>query len=183
MTNPEFPPGRSELRELIAAATGGFRVLDANGEIEIRANNAFLCEGHEDGICWMTPGDAAFTARVSPYVVHCLLNELESAERRCEEGAVLLRKHGLTHEGATVQVPPGVRPRFPWMPFRRQCDLEDPPNYENGAIEVREDGSLELTPDDPHFYGEISREQACTLAWTILRHLWATQPPSPPSAP
>lgn len=72
---------------------------------------------------------------------------------------------------------------FRWYPFKRGCDLSDPPKYDNGVIVVREDGSLELTPDDPHYYGEISRDEACRLAFTILKHLLASAPLPPPALP
>lgn len=97
MSKPDQPPGTAELRALIAGATGGYRTLDDSGEIELHGCNppGYLCEGHEDGIDWRTLGDAAFTTRVTPYVVHCLLNEAEFSQRRCEAYAKLLLSLGV----------------------------------------------------------------------------------------
>lgn len=96
--DPSVPPSDAELRELIKNATGGHRTTDYTGVIRFQ-DGTTLCVGSEHDVDWKSAGDQAFVTRVTPYVVHLLLNSSESAERRCRAYAILLRKHGIDPAG------------------------------------------------------------------------------------
>jgi hypothetical protein len=87
---------RDDLKRLALAASGGSRVADPGGRIRLD-NGDWLCmgDGSIDGVEWLKPEDLAFTVQATPYEVHCLIQEAESAERRCAAYVGLLRSLGV----------------------------------------------------------------------------------------
>lgn len=83
------------LLALCRAATGGARELEFSGVIRIEGQDLPLCGGSEHDVNWITPADAEFTTKMSPYQVHCLVHEVMTATRHAYAYAAMLREHGL----------------------------------------------------------------------------------------
>jgi hypothetical protein len=87
---------RDDLKRLALAASGGSRIADPGGRIRLD-NGDWLCfgDGSIDGVEWLKPEDLEFTVAATPYEVHCLIQEAESAARRCNAYVKLLLSLGV----------------------------------------------------------------------------------------
>ncbi len=92
-----MPPSDAELRELIKNATGGHRTTDYTGVISF-ADSTTLCVGSEFDVTWKSEADKMFVTRVTPYVLHIIMGEVDRLRLITRAYKLLLRRNGIDPE-------------------------------------------------------------------------------------